>query len=88
MAKQCTMRDVSCTCRFAPLCPGFGGRGRAFSSSEKKPPAGLKDGKLEEVEEGAGVVDEPEAMGRERREARRPGRRKVLDCGRRHRTQT
>ena len=44
MAKAWTMRDVSCTCRFAPLCPGFGGSGRAFSSSEKKPPAGLKEG--------------------------------------------
>ena len=44
MAKLCTIRAVSCTCRFAPLCPGFGGRGRAFSSSEKKPPAGLKEG--------------------------------------------
>ena len=31
--------------------------------------------KLEEVEEGAGLIDEPRPMGRERREARRPGRR-------------
>src|SRR3984957_16133890 len=44
MANACTNRDISCTCRFAPLCPGFGGRGRAFSSNEKKPPAGLKEG--------------------------------------------
>ena len=43
--EACTIRDVSCTCRFAPLCPGFGGRGRAFSSNEKKPPAGLKEGR-------------------------------------------
>ena len=38
------MRVVPGACRSAPSCPGFGARGRAFSSSEKKPPAGLKEG--------------------------------------------
>src|ERR1700722_17200371 len=52
MAKQCTNRDVSCKCRLAPLCPGFGGGGRAFSSSEKKPPSGLNEGRWEKWEGG------------------------------------
>ena len=34
---------------------------------------------LEELEEGAGVVDQPQPVGRQRREARRPGRWKFLD---------
>ena len=37
----------------------------------------IEGGKLEEVEEGAGVVDEPQPVGRQRREAWRPGYGKV-----------
>ena len=48
----------------------------------------IEGGKLEECEEGAGVINEPQPVGRERREARRPGRRKFLDRGVRHHTQT
>ena len=44
----------------------------------------IEGGKLEEVEEGAGVVDEPQPVRRQRREARRPGYGKVLDRGVRH----
>ena len=40
----------------------------------------IEGGTLEELEEGAGVIDEPQPMRRQRREARRPGRWKVLDC--------
>ena len=41
----------------------------------------IERGKLEELEEGAGVIDEPQPVRRQRREARRPGRWKFLDCG-------
>ncbi len=44
----------------------------------------IEGGKLEEVEEGAGVIDEPQPVGRQRREARRPGYGKILDCRLRH----
>ena len=50
----------------------------------EEPARWIERGKLEEVEEGAGVIDEPQPMGRERSEARRPGRRKFLQCGLRH----
>ena len=48
----------------------------------------IEGGTLEELEESAGVIDEPQPVSRQRREAWRPGRRKVLDCGLRHYTQT
>ena len=84
MAKLCTMRDVSCTCRFAPLCPGFGGRGRAFSSSEKKPPAGLKEGSWKKSNRARALSMSHSRCAVERREARRPRRRKVFGCRFRH----
>ena len=39
---------------------------------------------LMKLEKSAGVVDQPQPMGRERREARRPGYGKVLDCNLSH----
>src|ERR1700733_5854338 len=69
------------------MWPGFAERGRAFSSSGKKPPAGLKEASWKKSK-GAGVIGEPQPMGRERSEARRPGRRKFLQCGLRHDTQS
>ena len=43
----------------------------------EEPARRIERGKLEEVEQGAGVVDEPEPVGRQRRETRRPGYGKV-----------
>ncbi len=86
--EACTNRDVSCTCRFAPLCPGFGGRGRAFSSKVKKPPAGLKEGSWKNSKRARALSIEPQPVGRQRREARRPGHGKLVDCGFRRHAQT
>ena len=43
----------------------------------EEPARRIEGGKLEEVEQRAGVVDEPQPMRRQRREARRPGYGKV-----------
>jgi hypothetical protein len=48
----------------------------------------IERGKLEELEEGAGVIDQPQPVGRQRREAWRPGYWKFLDCGFRYHAQS